>query len=421
MAKTKAKWILYDANSLEADGDNLRVFLVAAGGLERTASGIQIKTGGVTDGMLAGSISFSKLADNANIARLDQNETIVGQWNFPDGANAPTINSVEIATQAYVDSAVTGLDFQADVLDKQVDGTLDPGATPTTGDRYIVTDTGTLHANFGTITGVGDNDIVEYDGANFVVAYDVSVEGEGAITWNQSANYFERYDGTSWDEFGGLSGVTAGAGLTKTGNTMNVGAGNGIQVNTDDVAVKPDAVGGANLAKVVDANANGVAIKIDDDTIGENGSGQLYVKANSIGANEIDETDTYDFTGGSVDVATQTTGNDTTKAASTAFVQQEIANFSVENKKVYAHVITAGEVTAGYFSLPTSPVNAQGVTASVHEGIDQLNKQVVGATGATPDFDVLNTTEFHFNNNGAATGLSEDMGVNDVIIVVYED
>ena len=47
-----------------------------------SSAGIQVKALGITDAMLAGSISFSKLSDSANIARLDQGETVAGDWSF---------------------------------------------------------------------------------------------------------------------------------------------------------------------------------------------------------------------------------------------------------------------------------------------------------------------------------------------------
>jgi len=218
-----------------------------------------------------------------------------------------------------------------------------------------------------------------------------------------------------------LNTSVAGNGLTGGGGSaLAVGSGNGINVTADAIAVLADSTGGANLATVVDVNSNGVAIKIDDDTIGENGSNQLYVKANSIGAAELDETDTYDFTGGVVDVVTQSQGDGSTKAASTSYVDTAVAGMSTENIKQEMHKITSGEVTAGYFTLANSPVNAQSVRVTVVNGIHQVSKQVVGSTGATPDFDVLNTSQVHINNNGSATGLSGDMGEDDVVIIEYE-
>ena len=218
-----------------------------------------------------------------------------------------------------------------------------------------------------------------------------------------------------------LNTSVAGNGLTGGGGSaLAVGSGNGINVTADAIAVLADSTGGANLATVVDVNSNGVAIKIDDDTIGENGSNQLYVKANGIGAAELDETDTYDFTGGVVDVVTQSQGDGSTKAASTSYVDTAVAGMSTENIKQEMHKITSGEVTAGYFTLANSPVNAQSVRVTVVNGIHQVSKQVVGSTGATPDFDVLNTSQVHINNNGSATGLSGDMGEDDVVIIEYE-
>jgi hypothetical protein len=55
-------------------------------------------------------------------------------------------------------------------------------------------------------------------------------------------------------------------------------AGNGIDISANTVSVVSDSTGGANLATVVNVSANGVAVRIDDSTVGENGSNQLFVK-----------------------------------------------------------------------------------------------------------------------------------------------
>lgn len=171
---------------------------------------------------------------------------------FTGVPTAPTAtlgtDTTQIATTSFVKSAVdsglTGLDFQPDVLDIQIDATLDPGATPTTGDRYIISNSTALHANFGTIVGVSDNDIVEYDGVDFVVIYDVSVQGEGALVWDRDSNTWQRYDGTDWADFGGLAGISAGDGLTKSGDVINVVTASAarIVVNADNIDLATTAV-----------------------------------------------------------------------------------------------------------------------------------------------------------------------------------
>jgi len=85
----------------------------------------------------------------------------------------------------------------------------------------------------------------------------------------------------------------------------------------------------------------------------------------------------------------------------------------------WMHVVTAGEVTAGYLTLPSNPYQPGLVSVFVSSGIRQINKQCVGTTGVTPDFDILSTNQLHINNSGGATGLSGDIILDDVLIVDY--
>lgn len=83
-----------------------------------TGSYAQVKAGGITDAMLAGSISFTKLADSANIARLDQTETVAAVWNF--GTNLPTVtadptSNDQLVRKSYADGLVSGLSWKTGV------------------------------------------------------------------------------------------------------------------------------------------------------------------------------------------------------------------------------------------------------------------------------------------------------------------
>lgn len=139
---------------------------------------------------------------------------------------APGTDTDQLSTTAFVKTAIeralAGLDFQKDVLDVQVDGTLDPGAAPTVGDRHVITNPSDLHANFGTIAGLEANDIVEFDGSGFVVEYDVSAQGPGALVWDRAGETWVRWDGVSWDNFGGLAGVSGGIGISVDGATISL-------------------------------------------------------------------------------------------------------------------------------------------------------------------------------------------------------
>lgn len=186
---------------------------------------------------------------------------------------APT-NPGDAATKAYVDTALAGLDFQPDVDAVVADasatapGTGLPAAA--LGQRYILeSNTGSLNVAWGTIAGVGDNDIVEYDGTDWVVSYDVSLQGEGALAWDRDQNVFVRWDGTSWEEFGGLSGVTAGAGLIKSGNVLD------IELDTD-----------SGLEFDVPGDGGKLRARVDGSTIERSASG-LRIVAGGITDNEI--------------------------------------------------------------------------------------------------------------------------------------
>jgi hypothetical protein len=206
------------------------------------------------------------------------------------GLAAPTGNT-DAVRKIDLENALAGLDFQPDILNVQVDNTLDPGATPATGARFVVTDSANLHANFGTITGVGDNDIVEYNGTAWVITYDVSVKGEGAICWNRNLTTWEFYNGTVWAEFGGLAGVTAGVGLSKSGNTIEVNLGAGIsQLPSDEIGV--DILTAGALFLTVDGSAAStdtaaqLSILIDGTTLSRSATG-IKVPAGGITETEL--------------------------------------------------------------------------------------------------------------------------------------
>lgn len=62
-----------------------------------------------------------------------------------------------------------------EVLATQEDDGLDPGASPAVGDRYIISDMNHTHANFNPLPGgMADDDIIEWDGDEWILAVDVS-------------------------------------------------------------------------------------------------------------------------------------------------------------------------------------------------------------------------------------------------------
>lgn len=206
--------------------------------------------GDLAAGELGLDIAGSKLYtsnDGSGVYQLD----VIGLQNIVEdltpqfGANVDAQNfritnlstpsgGADAVTKAYVDGIAQGLSWEEPVLNIQEDATLDPGATPTLGDRYIIRDAAALHANFGTITGVADDDIVEYDGTDFVVERDVSVDGEGSAVYDKTSNSTFAYNGTAWVPIGGTVDHGSVTGLGDDDHTQYaiISSGSGVPGST---------------------------------------------------------------------------------------------------------------------------------------------------------------------------------------------
>lgn len=197
----------------------------------------------------------NKLSVNAGALTAD-----LSAGNFKvSNLGAPSVGT-DAARKIDIDNALAGMNWKEDVDGLQVDGTLQPQKVE--GKRYILTDTATLHADFGTIAGVVDDVIVQYEGSAFVIVFTPTEDrAEGAIAWNSDTNQYVRFDGTAWANFGGMSSVTAGDGLLLTGNVLSVvtDAAGGVETSAGAVRVKLD---GASLAR------SATGLKVADGGVG---------------------------------------------------------------------------------------------------------------------------------------------------------
>ena len=139
-------------------------------------------------------------------------------------------NEVSAEEHAKIQPAVNT--YQQDVLSVQTDATLDPGASPTTGDRYVITDAGALNANFGVIAGVSNNDIVEYTGSEFEVVWDASTQGSGLV-YSVGDTDFYSFDGAAWDTLSNQAvNLNDGSGTTFNSGTSAYDLGGTLTSNT---------------------------------------------------------------------------------------------------------------------------------------------------------------------------------------------
>jgi hypothetical protein len=165
------------------------------------------------------------------------------------------------------------------------------------------------------------------------------------------------------------------------GNTLSILTGNGLAsvasaTDTITINVTADSTGGANLAESIDVNSNGIAIKVDDDTISANGSDQLAVNASSIGATELDAarnetlTGTINMTGATLTVATPTAS---TEAATKAYVDSVAEGLNIHASCRVATTADPSAIGSGFTYAPGGGTSGNGqITFSSDGTVDGI-------------------------------------------------
>lgn len=317
-------------------------------------------------------IASTKLADGANFIKKDGSVAFTADQSF--GGNkitnigTPTSNT-DAATKAYVDSVAQGLSVKTSVkiattTNITLSGlqTID-GYTLVAGDRILVknqtitSQNGVYDATSGAWTRSTDSDT----GTELVNAFYFVQEGltQQATGWVQSTPGPITIGTTSivFSQFSGAAEYTAGAGLTKTGLTFDVGTASSsrIVVNADNIDLATTGVTGGTYTKVtVDAYGRVTsAVQATTSDIAE-GTNQYFTNVRAQAA----------ITGGA---STITTANLT---ASRALV-------SDASGKVAVSTITSTQL--GYLSGVTSSIQTQ---LDAKQSLDATLTAIAGVTTA---------------------------------------
>jgi hypothetical protein len=192
------------------------------------------------------------------------------------------------ATKLYVDSVAQGVDTKQSVRVASVanlalfdEDTVD-GVSLQAGNRVLVKDQDVQTQNGiyvvvagGSWTRATDADTVnELVGAFTFVEQGSQADTGWVCTLDQGATL-----GTSpieWAQFSGAGQVVAGGGMTKTGNTLDIGAGSGITVQVDHISVANNGITNAMLADgAVNLNSADVTSTLP---LGNGGTGQTTAK-----------------------------------------------------------------------------------------------------------------------------------------------
>lgn len=321
---------------------------------------------------------------------------------------AAPVDSTDAVRKIDLENAVAGLDFQADVLGNEADFV---SGTSVAG-RYILGDGSKFTG--ASAKGAAAGDIVEVDatGAVTKLDYDVSVAGPGAMTWNRNSSVWYQWNGTAWSVFGGLSGVTAGTGLLKDGNTLSVKLGAGVaDLPTGEVGLDLKVNGGLQLVDPTTGDASTghdavLAAKVGTGL--EVTSAGVAVKAAGISATELAASVAGNgLQGGAGTALTVKAGTGVVVDANGVAVDQTFLNgkyLSLTGGTLTGALVLAGDATAAL-----QPVTKQQLDAAEAADAAALSAAITGVnTKITSVVASLNKTYFTqaYTTTGASAAIN---------------
>lgn len=296
-------------------------------------------------------------------------DTMSGNLNMNSftvtGLGAPTV-ATDAATKGYVDSIAGGLTWQAPVANVQTAPL--SGAGLASGDRVL---------------NLTDNRIYTWSGSAFDAGV---VPADGWALFDKSTETGYVFSGTSWVQFTGTGQITAGLGLIKTGNVLDVNLGAGIsELPTDEVGIDLyDGAAGAIVLTTTGADrstATGAKLHLLLDAAGAlaQGVAGLRINAASVtnamlvnsgftingdtGTDTLSLGDTFQVRGTAVQGISV---NVTEAPAGTSTFTITAADASTTQKGVASFATADFDVTAGAVSIKAAGVgNAQLENSSI--------------------------------------------------------
>jgi len=236
-------------------------------------------------GLGAGTVSGDALAFGQTGATLGDltiaaagNITLSGGGEIVGLPTTPT-GPGSSASKAYVDSVVQGLDVHDSVRAATTtvqtlstdfaNGSIIDGVTLATNDRVLIKNQANGVENgiyVVNATGAPTRAADWASGYQAASAFTFVEEGtvnadSGFVCTNDAAADTTGTDALTFSQFSGAGQIFAGAGLTKTGNTIDAVGGNGIVANANDLAVDPDTTTGGNI-QPVNVVVNGVGLDV---------------------------------------------------------------------------------------------------------------------------------------------------------------
>ena len=362
---------------------------------------------GTTSGSITGTgaLTFTAGGTNTNVNLVPNGTGIVDVGGKRVGNAADPTQAQDLVTKAYVDAMSNGLDVKASVRAATTaaltvtysNGTAGVGATLTnagtqaaltldsialsSGERVLIKDQASaLQNGVYTVTTVGSASVnwvltraTDFDnspgtevspGTFFFVEEGTTQQDNGYVVSTNSAITIGT-TGITFSQFSGAGQITAGAGLTKSGNTIDVvGTADRITVNTDSVDIASTYAGQSTITTLGTIGTGVWQGTLIGATYGgtgvNNGSNTLTLAGSVSHAGAF--TQTFTATANTA-VTLPTTGTLATLAGTEALTNKTVNGLTITSTTGTLTVVSGGTLaTAGAFATTLTSTAGTNVT-----------------------------------------------------------
>lgn len=341
------------------------------------------------------------------------NDTTNGELYFKTSGSVTNSGWAALATKTYVDNVALGLDVKNSVR-AATTGEITLSGTQTiddvalvAGNRVLVKNQGDGYSNgiyvvdAGSWTRATDADSdADVTAGLFVFVEEGTNNGDSGWVLNTNNPITLGVTSLVFTQFSGAGQVTAGAGLTKDGNTINIGDGYGITVNADSIEVIFGTTGELTTVNAGDTASAGIlnkAARADHEHAVSTAAPSVTVKSDATSASE--------------GTATSLVRSDAQFVIDTANVvaigsanAQGSSNSLARADHVHEHpVFASGDYHTEYLRAD----GYRGLTADLSAGGYRITNLATGVATKTSAYTVLETDDIILaNGSGGAFALT---------------
>jgi len=319
----------------------------------------KIQSGAVTSAKLgSNAVTSAKIAPNAvTSGKMD----LSGTFDFSSGtlqAGTPS-NASDVTNKSYVDGLVgSGVYWKeparvastANVTISNPGTDTFDGVQIASGDRILLKNQTSqaengvydFNGSSSALTRSSDaNTADELNGLAIFVKEGTANADQGYVQTSEIANLGS--DNVVFAQFTGLGQITAGDGLSKSGNTLSVDAGDGLSFDAGQLEVE--------LGEGLGFQAGAIDVEVDDSTIEINaGLNQLRVKDSGItsakiATNAVTGNEIAALAVGSANLADSAVSS--AKIGASAVTEAKIASNAVSSAKIATNAVTGQKISAG--------------------------------------------------------------------------